>query len=121
MLDSLSIPFKEQVELFSKCSHFISVESGAVFSNIIFMKSDAKIMNILTRTDFSELNDRSENYDSWQVRFGGKELIQEFNIESKAEERVVCTNETDHDMHDHVIIDNKLKNDILTFLQSPLV
>ena len=116
IIHSLNVSFEEQVKLFSNCSHFVSVESGAHFSNIIFMPSESKIMNILTRTDFSSLNDRTENYDSWQLRFGGAELIKEFNIQTKATTRIACNTEQDHDMHDHVMIDDKLKEAILLFL-----
>lgn len=116
IIHSLNVGFEEQVKLFSNCSHFVSVESGAHFSNVIFMPPESKIMNILTRTDFSSLNDRTEGYDSWQVRFGGAELIKEFNIQTKATSRIVCNLEEDHDMHDHVMIDDKLKEAILLFL-----
>jgi len=63
------------------------------------------------------LNDRQESYDSWQVRFGGHQLIKEFNIKSKATERITCNSEKDHDMHDHIKITNDLKEDILKFIE----
>jgi hypothetical protein len=119
VLRSMNLSFEEQVRLFSKTTHFVSVESGAHFVNIMFMKPEGKVMNILTRTDFSALNDRKENYDSWQARFGTSSLISEFNLDTKALVRHPCSNGAacgDHDMHDHVIIDDKLKKDILQFL-----
>ena len=117
VIHSLNISFEENVKLFSKCSHFISVE-GASFTNIIFMKSDAKMMDISTRTDFlggRMLPDRSHN--SWQVMFGSHKLIKEFNIKSKATERITCNSEEDHDFHDHIKITNDLKEDILKFIE----
>tara|TARA_Y100000768_G_C23923775_1_gene656380 strand:+ start:336 stop:1103 length:768 start_codon:yes stop_codon:yes gene_type:complete len=111
VVHSLNISFDENVKLFSKCSHFISVE-GASFTNIIFMKSDAKMMAISTRTDYL---DRSHN--SWQVMFGSYKLIKEFNIKSKATERIRCNIKENQDFHDHIKITNDLKEDILKFIE----
>jgi len=116
IIHSLNISFEEQVKLFSKCSHFVSVEGSSHFSNSIFMPSESKIMSICTRTDFSSLNDRTVNYDSWQLRFGGAELVKEFNVQTKATTRVACNTEQDHDMNDHIMIDDKLKEAIILFL-----
>ena len=116
VIHSLNISFEETVKLFSKCSHFISVE-GASFTNIIFMKSDAKMMDISTRTDFRSFDGRPWSHNSWQVMFGSHELIKEFNIKSKATERITCNKEEDHDFHDHIKITNDLKKDILKFIE----
>ena len=117
IIHSLNISFEEQVKLFSKTSHFVSVESGAHFVNIMFMHPTAKAMNILTRTDFSTIDNRLENYDSWQKRFGTSVLIKEFNINTKALVRIKHNSgDKDHDMHDHVFLDDNLKNNIIQFL-----
>jgi hypothetical protein len=117
VLISMNMSFEEQVKCFSKMTHFVSVESGAHFVNIMFMKPNSRVMNILTRTEF--LDDRKESYDSWQVRFGTSSLIEEFNFYSKSVTRQPCSDGAscgDHDMHDHVVVDDKLKKDILIFL-----
>jgi hypothetical protein len=59
---------------------------------------------------------RTANYDSWQLRFGGAELVKEFNVQTKATTRIACNTEQDHDMNDHIMIDDKLKEAILLFL-----
>ena len=119
IINSLNISFEEQVRLFSKLTHFVSVESGAHFVNIMFMQPSAKVMNILTRTDFSTADNRIEKYDSWQCRFGTSKLIKEFNLDTKATSRVKCSNGAacgDFDMHNHVYIDDKLKKSILDWI-----
>jgi len=119
IIHSLDMSFEDQVKLFSKMTHFVSVESGAHFVNIMFMQKNAKVMNILTRTDFSKIDNRIENYDSWQKRFGTSILVSEFNINTKANIRVDCGDGPccgDHDFHDHIFVDNELKNNILEFL-----
>lgn len=119
IIDNLTLPFEDQIKLFSKVTHFVSVESGAHFVNIMFMKPNTRVMNILTRTDFSTIDNRKENYDSWQLRFGTYIFVNEFNVDYKAEARIPCSNGAasgDHDMHDHVLIDEKLKDNILTWL-----
>lgn len=120
IIDSLNISFEEQVHLFSKMSHFVSVESGAHFVNIMFMQPSSKVMNILTRTDFSTIDNRKENYDSWQLRFGTSILISEFNINTKALQRIKCNDGAacgDFDMHNHVCVDERLKSEIVIWLK----
>ena len=49
--------FEDQVRLFMRCSHFVTVE-GACLTNVIFMDNRAKVLDIST-TD-----------NSWQMMFG---------------------------------------------------
>ncbi len=120
IIHSLNISFEEQVKLFSKITHFVSVELGAHSVNIMFMQPNSRVMNILTRTNFTDIDKRPENYDSWQMRFGTYKLIKEFNINTKASQRIRCSDGAacgDHDMHDHIYIDDELKFNILNFLK----
>lgn len=119
IVHSLDLSFEEQVKLFSKITHFVSVEGGAHFVNIMFMQPTSKAMNILTRTDFSTIDNRPEHYDSWQKRFGTSILIKEFNINNSALTRITCNSAdavSDHDMHDHIYIDDILKHNIIDFI-----
>jgi len=119
IINSLNMSFEEQVRLFNKTTHFVSSESGAHFVNIMFMQPYARVKNILTRTDFRDIDNREEHYDSWQLRFGTYVLIKEFNIESNGLIRVSCSNSAasgDHDFHDHIFIDEKLNQEISVWL-----
>jgi hypothetical protein len=118
IIDSMDMSFEEQVRLFSKSTHFVSVESGAHFVNIMFMQPYARALDILTRTDFSKVDNRLEHYDSWQKRFNTACLISEFNIDIKAITRINCGGaaDGDNDMHDHIFVDESLKKQIIEWL-----
>jgi len=60
--DLSAIPGDEQVKLFMKCSHFVTVE-GAATTNIIFMNKSAK-MFVISNTD-----------NSWPLMFGTSSRI----------------------------------------------
>lgn len=46
--DMTKLLFEEQVQLFMKCSHFVTIE-GAQLTNILFMNYNSKIYNISTK------------------------------------------------------------------------
>lgn len=64
--DFSTMSFSDQVKLFMKCSHFVTIE-GATLTNIIFMNKSAKIINI------------SPTNNSWQLMFGTYQCVSEFN------------------------------------------
>jgi len=114
IIDSLDISFEDHVRLFSKITHFVTIE-GAHLTNIIFMQPFARIKNI--NTVYSTL----EKHNSWQLFFGTYVLIKEFNIENKELTRISCSNGAacgSHDFNDHVLIDNKLKEEIIFWLNN---
>jgi hypothetical protein len=63
--DLNSTPFEKQVQLFMKCSHFVTIE-GANLTNIIFMNKNAKVLNI------------SPCENSWQLMFGTSYCVNTF-------------------------------------------
>lgn len=63
--DFTTMTFSEQVKLFMRCSHFVSIE-GAALTNIIFMNKSAKIINI------------SPTDNSWQLMFGTYQCVDQF-------------------------------------------
>ena len=121
IINSTDMTFEEQVNFFSKISHYISVEGGADFANIMFMQPCARALTIRTRIDFSEFNDRDVPYDSWQRRFGTYKMIKEFNLDEAAINRVHCNTESDHAMHDHVIIDPIMVRNITNWLSKDIL
>jgi len=63
--DFNSMSFEKQVQLFMKCSHFVTIE-GAHLTNIIFMNKDAKVLDI------------SPCENSWQLMFGTSYCVNTF-------------------------------------------
>ena len=63
--DFSTMTFSEQVKLFMRCSHFVTIE-GATLTNIIFMNKSAKIINI------------SPTNNSWQLMFGTHQCVDKF-------------------------------------------
>ncbi len=67
VVDMGSKTFEEQVKLFNKTTHFVTIE-GAHMTNILFMNSNTKILI------FSPTN------NSWQKMFGTYKLVKYFKI-----------------------------------------
>jgi hypothetical protein len=65
--DMSQLTFEEQVKLFMKCSHFITID-GAQLTNIIFMNKDAIIYNISTTNN------------CWTIMFGLSKIIKTFTL-----------------------------------------
>jgi hypothetical protein len=63
--DMSNLSFENQVQLFMKCSHFVTIE-GAHLTNVIFMNKNAKILDI-TPTN-----------NSWQLMFGTSKCVKIF-------------------------------------------
>ena len=61
--DFNSMPIDEQIKLFMKCSHFVTIE-GAATTNIIFMNKSAKMLTI------------TNHPNSWPLMFGTASCIQ---------------------------------------------
>lgn len=60
-----ALSFNDQVRLFMRCSHFVTIE-GAHMTNVIFMDKRAKVLDI------------SPTDNSWQVMFGTACCVESF-------------------------------------------
>jgi len=65
--DLSKLTFEEQVKMFMKTSHLVTLE-GASLTNIIFMNKNAKVLDICN------------NNNSWQIMFGTSKLINTFDV-----------------------------------------
>jgi hypothetical protein len=63
--DMSSLSFEDQVKLFMKTSHFITIE-GACLTNVIFMNKRAKVLSI------------TPHMNSWQLMFGTSICVDTF-------------------------------------------
>ena len=85
--------FEEQVRLFHKTTHFITIE-GAHLTNILFMNHNSKILI------FSPVR------NSWQEMFGTSKIVSYLEIIT-----------TGGDFHSDIYFNNSIKNKILHFVQ----
>tara|TARA_B100001093_G_C26758127_1_gene984396 strand:+ start:778 stop:1500 length:723 start_codon:yes stop_codon:yes gene_type:complete len=84
--------FEDQVKLFNKTTHFVTIE-GAHLTNIIFMNSNT---NILV---FSPI------FNSWQVMFGTSKLVNNFEIKT-----------TGGDFNSDIYYNDNIKNNIIKLI-----
>lgn len=79
-------PFEEQIKLFMKCSHLVTIE-GANTVNVVFMNKNAKVLSL------------TQYINSWITRCGLKECVEEYieyaiaNEESKFNDNILYTPE----------------------------
>jgi len=92
VVDMGSKTFEEQVRLFNKTTHFVTIE-GAHLTNIIFMNNNTKILI------FSPISNSS------QKMFGTSTLVKHFEI-----------NTTGGDFNDNITYNNDIKTKIVEFL-----
>lgn len=92
VVDMGSKTFEEQVRLFHKATHFITIE-GAHITNIIFMNPSTKILV------FSPIR------NSWQEMFGTSTLVNQFEIKT-----------TCGDFNSNIDYNDKIKDKIINFL-----
>jgi len=93
VVDMGSKTFEEQVRLFHKTTHFITIE-GAHLTNILFMNHNSKILI------FSPVR------NSWQEMFGTSKIVSYFEIIT-----------TGGDFNSDIYFNNSIKNKILHFVQ----
>jgi len=84
--------FEEQVNLFNKITHFVTIE-GAQLTNIIFMNPNTKILI------FSPIR------NNWQEMFGTSSLVNHLEIIT-----------TGGNLNSNINYNNKIKNKIITFV-----
>lgn len=92
VVDMGSKTFEEQVRLFHKTSHLVTIE-GAHLTNIIFMEPQAKILT------FSPIR------NSWQEMFGTSRFVKELKIVT-----------TGGDFNSNINYNDEIKNKITKFL-----
>lgn len=92
IVDMGSKTFEEQVRLFHKTTHFVTIE-GAHLTNILFMNLNTKILV------FSPIR------NSWQEMFGTSRLVNHFEIIT-----------TGGDFHTNINYNDKIKNKTINFL-----
>lgn len=92
VVDMGSKTFEEQVRLFHKATHFITIE-GAHLTNTIFMNTNTKILV------FSPTN------NSWQKMFGTSRYVNCFEVIT-----------TGGDFNSNINYNDKIKNKIINFL-----
>lgn len=92
VVDMGSKTFEEQVRLFHKATHFITIE-GAHITNIIFMNPSTKILV------FSPIR------NSWQEMFGTSTLVNQFEIKT-----------TGGDFNSNIDYNDNIKNKTINFL-----
>tara|TARA_Y100000741_G_C18249873_1_gene556912 strand:+ start:1156 stop:1890 length:735 start_codon:yes stop_codon:yes gene_type:complete len=92
VIDMATKTFEEQVKLFNKMTHFVTIE-GAHLTNILFMNPNAKILI------FSPIK------NSWQLMFGTSMLVNKLEIIT-----------TGGDFHSNIKYNEKIENEIKKFL-----
>jgi hypothetical protein len=97
VVPTLSLPFSDQVRLFMKCSHFVTIE-GAALTNIVFMNPRAKVY-VISNTD-----------NSWQLMFGTSRCVSRF------ERWILGT----HDFNALIPYTDETRDRILAFLSEPM-
>ena len=118
-IDNLSISLKDQVELFSRTTHFVSVE-GAHMTNIAFMRPDAKVLSIQMNKQNSwakmfKLNNMIEKFDTnilYKSNKNNKTIIKN----NKTYNIINDTKKNNDPFNDDLYIDNDIKNKIKTWL-----
>tara|TARA_B100000925_G_scaffold291113_1_gene278100 strand:- start:367 stop:1080 length:714 start_codon:yes stop_codon:yes gene_type:complete len=84
--------FEEQIKLFNKATHFVTIE-GAHMTNIIFMNLNTKILI------FSPIK------NNWQQMFGTSKFVNYFEIKT-----------TGGDFNSNIDYNDNIKNNIIKFL-----
>ena len=92
VIDMATKTFEEQVKLFNKMTHFVTIE-GAHLTNILFMNPNAKILI------FSPIK------NSWQLMFGTSRVVNKIEIIT-----------TGGDFHSNIKYNEKIENEIKKFL-----
>jgi hypothetical protein len=92
IVDMGSKTFEEQVSLFHKTTHFVTIE-GSHLTNIIFMNVNTKILV------FSPIR------NSWQEMFGTSTLVNQFEIKT-----------TGGDFNSNIDYNDNIKNKTINFL-----
>jgi hypothetical protein len=92
IIDMTNKIFEEQVKLFNKMTHFVTIE-GAHLTNILFMNPNAKLLI------FSPTN------NSWQLMFGTSRIVNKFEIIT-----------TGGDFNSNIKYNEKIENEIKKFL-----
>jgi capsular polysaccharide biosynthesis protein len=92
VIDMASKTFEEQVKLFNKTTHFVTIE-GAHLTNIIFMNPDAKILVF------------SPTRNSWQEMFGTYIFVNHFEIVT-----------TGGNFNSNIKFNDQIKNKIIEFI-----
>ncbi len=92
IIDMANKTFEEQVKLFNKMTHFVTIE-GAHLTNILFMNPNAKILI------FSPIK------NSWQLYFGTSRIVNKLEIIT-----------TGGDFNSNIKYNEKIENEIKKFL-----
>ena len=93
VVDMGSKTFEEQVKLFNKTTHFVTIE-GAHLTNIIFMNPSTKILIF------------SPTKNSWQEKFGTSTLVNHFEIKTTGGK----------DFNSNIDYNDNIKTKIINFL-----
>lgn len=95
--DFENMSFEDQVKVFMKCSHFVTIEGTNLTANIIFMNKKAKVFGL------------SSSNNSWPLVFGTSKLIDKF-IQYCLEKPMNCVN-------DDILYTSELEDRIKEFLE----
>jgi hypothetical protein len=114
IINSLDIPFEEQLKIFKNASHFVSPD-GAHCTNIMFMNPSAKFLKIYPR-NYPKDEHTKGAYNCWQTIFGlsntfikGIDFIEADKITTSG--HVILFNE-------NIYVDDKLRDDITNWLEN---
>jgi hypothetical protein len=98
--DMSILSFDEQVKLFMKCSHLVTID-GAHMTNILFMNKNAKILNI---------NTVSHDCCCWTLNFGLYKCINPDNFFK------LSLNYSYDKYNEHILYNSHINNTIINFL-----